>query len=273
MKIQCSATLALGPVIPRFPYLYTGDLEKGCRWAAHTGFDAVELMLPSPDFISSEELHSTLLRYCLKLSAIATAGGWIHHKLHLCSPDSSIRSRAEEYIRQMCVLAGKCNSAVILGLMTGILEKNVTRSQALKWLTPALKRLSEHATHNGSRLLIEPLNRYESNLINRLEDGIEILEKLNHPRIQLLADFFHMNIEEPSISKSLQNARKAIGHLHFVDSNRCVPGLGHINFQEIAKTLRDIDYQGYAAIEALPFPDKNIAARTALSAFRKWLKN
>jgi sugar phosphate isomerase/epimerase len=91
--------------------------------------------------------------------------------------------------------------------------------------------------------------------------------------VLLLADLFHMNIEEADMAAALRQGRGAIGHVHFVDSNRRPAGMGHLDYAPIAQALRDIGYDRYASAEALPYPDALGAARQTITAFRKLFRS
>lgn len=267
---KSSATLAAGFESGRLPYLYSGDLGSACGTIRDLGYDAVELLVPSPDLFSKSEIERSISGRGLEASAIGTGGAYISRGLHLCSPNPSIRDSAERFIEGIVDLAVPFGAKVILGLVTGFLEQDVARETALGWLVPSLDRLGDYAAERKSVLVIEPLNRYESNLINTLEDGLELLGLLNVGNIELLADCFHMNIEETSIADALIRAGSAIGHVHFSDSNRRAPGLGHTDFAPVVEALENISYTGYISMEVLPRPDANRAARQAIDAYRCW---
>ena len=103
-----------------------------------------------------------------------------------------------------------------------------------------LRRLAQHAAGRNVPLIYEPLNRYETNLINRLADGVALLERVGMTNVKLLADLFHMNIEEASIADAIRGAGAHIGHVHFADSNRRPVGNGHTDMKEVVAALRDI---------------------------------
>jgi sugar phosphate isomerase/epimerase len=108
-------------------------------------------------------------------------------------------------------------------------------------------------------------------MINNLSDGIKLIGSLDCSSVFLLADLFHMNIEEESIGGSIRSAGKHIGHLHFVDSNRRPAGMGHIDLAEVAEALKEIGFDGYASAEALAYPDPDSAAVQTMGAFREFL--
>ncbi len=98
-------------------------------------------------------------------------------------------------------------------------------------------------------LLLEPLNRYETHLIKTLDDGVQICEKVGNPHVKIMADFFHMSIEEGDIPAAIRKAGAHIAHVHLADSTRQLPGYGHTDFKSGFQALRDIGYSGYMALE------------------------
>ena len=131
---------------------------------------------------------------------------------------------------------------------------DIDKPTAIGYLTESLNDLGEHAGKYGVPLLYEPLNRYETNLVNTVEDGVRLLASLSTNNVKLLADLFHMNIEETDVASALRSGGDGIGHVHFVDSNRRPAGCGHTDFAPIAAALRDIGYQGYLSAEACRIP-------------------
>ena len=130
--------------------------------------------------------------------------------------------------------------------------------------------LAPRAGDYGVPLLVEPLNRYETNLLNRVKDSLNFLEGVRAKNVKLLCDLFHMNIEETDIADSLRLAGDRLGHVHFVDSNRLAAGWGHTNIVAVVQALRDINYGGYISAEVLPLPDSDSAAKQAMAGFRKF---
>jgi len=144
------------------------------------------------------------------------------------------------------------------------------KATALGYLTEGINDIGEHAGKYGVPLFFEPLNRYETNLVNTVADGVRLLGSLSTNNVKLLADLFHMNIEETDIAAALRSGARHIGHVHFVDSNRRPVGCGHLDFAPITAALRDIGYQGYVSAEALPYPDPVEAARRTIAAYRQY---
>lgn len=268
--IRSSVTISLVPQAKGGPFVFWDDLEAGCRAASELGFDAVEVFAPGPDAIAAERLRRVLDECRLKLAAVGTGAGWVAHRLTLTSPDANVRERAIAFVRSMIDFGGPFGAPAIIGSMQGRFGDGVDRDTALDHLRAALDNLGEHARRHGAPLIYEPLNRYETNLVSTVSDGVALLRSLATDNVKLLADLFHMNIEEVSTADAIRAGRGHIGHVHFVDSNRRPAGCGHIDFAPIAAALREIGYVGYASAEALPYPDSLAAARQTMTAFKEF---
>jgi len=128
-------------------------------------------------------------------------------------------------------------------------------------LVTELKELGKKAEDAGSYVLLEPLNRYETHFLNRLEQAVSIVKEVGSPGIAVMADFFHMNIEEASIPEALKLALRHLKHIHLADSNRWLPGFGHTDFREPFRVLKEGGYAYYMAMEChVPEPrEENLA--------------
>jgi sugar phosphate isomerase/epimerase len=169
----------------------------------------------------------------------------------------------------MLDLAGHFQSRVILGSMQGRWEDAVSRDQAVGWLAEALEDLGAHAATRGVTLLYEHLNRYETNLFNRVEQVVPFLNSLRTRNVRMLADLFHLNIEERSVPEALRSCGELLGHIHFVDSNRRAAGWGHTDFAPVLAALREMRYAGYLSAECFAFPDSDAAAAQTIARFRE----
>lgn len=266
--IQSAVTVSLVPEAQGGPFVFWHDLPDACRQARELGFDAVEIFPPSSTAIEPRVLRELLDQHGLKLAAVGTGAGWVRQKLHLALPDPVLRGKARDYIRGIIDFAGPFGAPAIIGSMQGRWSDEVPKVEALKLLSEALEELGEHARQYGVPLLYEPLNRYETNLVCTVEQGLVLLRPLATRNVKLLCDLFHMNIEEQDIAASLRLAGEFLGHVHFVDSNRRPAGCGHLDLAPIARALVEMGYSRYASAEAFPWPDSASAARQTIQAFR-----
>ncbi len=265
--IRSSVTISLVPEARGGPFVFWDDLSAACREARRLGFDAVEVF--APPTIDPAALKRALDDNGLKLAAMGTGAGWVLHRLTLTSPDAGMREKAVGFIRAVIDRAGPFGAPAIIGSMQGRHGEGVEKTRALAYLAEALNLLGGHARQYGAPLLFEPLNRYETNLVNTVDDGVRLLRSLGTENVKLLIDLFHMNIEEADVPAAIRAGAGAIGHVHFVDSNRRPAGCGHTDFGPIAAALRDIGYQGCVSAEALPYPNPVEAASLTIQAYRK----
>lgn len=136
-------------------------------------------------------------------------------------------------------------------------------------LLDSLHKLNDQANAAGSALLLEPLNRYEDHMINRLEDAASLIREGGFGSVKIMADFFHMQIEEPNVSASIREAGDLIAHVHLADSNRLQPGFGHTDFHEGFRALREIGFAGYMAVECELTPGDGLQAYFAMAEYLK----
>ena len=101
-------------------------------------------------------------------------------------------------------------------------------------------------------------------MINTVDEGLKLFNQVKKDNVGFLLDTFHMNIEEPSIEKSIIAAKGHLFHFHVADSNRWYPGAGHIDFQKIVEILDVINYNGFISAEMLPMPDPDTAAERCM---------
>ena len=247
---------------------YKGQLAENIAKIKKLGYDGIELAVRDPQLLDVSELKILLSKHNLPVPAIGTGQAYGEEGLSFTHPDYNIRRKAIERIKSQVKLAGDLNALVIIGLVRGKKGANVGLAQAEDWLIEALQ---ECASENETvKLAIEPINRYETDLINTVMSGLYIVEKVGMNNVGLLLDTFHINIEEPSITDSIVSAKERLFHFHVADSNRWYPGAGHINFKEIVDTLYKIGYSGFVSAEIMPIPDSDTAAEKTIEYMRKF---
>jgi sugar phosphate isomerase/epimerase len=271
--IRSAITISLFPEARSGPFVLSDGLAEGCSLARELGFDAVELFPPYAGELDPEVVKPLLEKHNLKLAAVGSGAGWLRHQYTLTNFDRAKRDQGMEFIRQMIDAAGALGAPVIIGSMQGRWGNGVEREEAFYYLGHALTGLSNYAFEKyGVPLIYEPLNRYETNMCNTVAQGVELITSQSLKHVVLLADLFHMNIEEADLAASLVAGGAHIGHVHFADSNRRPIGSGHTVIPPIVDALRQISYDGCVSAECFPQPDPRTAAQMTIDAFRKFFR-
>ncbi|MGL4553658.1 MAG: TIM barrel protein [Gemmataceae bacterium] len=268
--IRSAVTVSLVPEVRGGPFVFWDDLPAACAAAARLGFDAVEVFPPAADAVDAPALRRLLADHGLALAAVGTGAGWVKHRLALTSPDAATREEARAFVRSIIDLAGPLGAPAIIGSMQGRHGDGLSPADARQHLRDALAELGAHAKQHGVPLLYEPLNRYETNLATTLAAGTDLVRDV--PNVLLLADLFHMHIEEDDSAAALRAAGPLVGHVHFVDTNRKPAGMGQMAYAPVADALRDVGYGRYLSAEAFSFPDPESAARQTIETFRKYFR-
>jgi sugar phosphate isomerase/epimerase len=267
--MRCAVTVSLVSEVRGGPFVFWDGLEDAFKQAAVLGFDGVEIFPNGPDGFEVDVVRRQMDVSGLSVAAVGTGAGWVVGKLHLCHPDASVREGARAFIRGTILKAAEVGAPAILGSMQGRVEAGVERHQALDWLAEALREFGEIASDCGQVFLYEPLNRYETNLFNRQGDGAGFLRNRGLTGVAILADLFHMGIEESDSASALAGVSDVLGHVHFADSNRQAAGAGQTRFEAIVRQLKAQGYAGYLSAEVFPLPDSLTAARMTIQRFRE----
>jgi sugar phosphate isomerase/epimerase len=211
------------------------------------GFSGVELNRLSPRRTDCDDLKSFLASFGLRLTMIATGGTAVAEGVSLTHADAANRERAFALLEAFVEMGRVFGAGVIIGYLKGPASKDKERARTL--FREAMQRIESRARDAGVPLLVEATNRYESAVANSLDDTATLLEGLDGDVIKMLPDTFHMNIEERDMLAAFQKHAGRYVSVHFSDNNRFYPGLGAIDFSEIANVLARIGFEGQVALE------------------------
>jgi sugar phosphate isomerase/epimerase len=256
---------AVSPCAASFaPLLFAGRLEEAIQTAVDLNLDCLELSVRDPTSASAGQLRAAIAGVGLTVSAIATGQACLADGLCLASSDEGTRTKAVERFSSLVVLAAQLGADVILGGVRGRLGgSGAERERRRSATVDAIRTCVDVAASSQVSVMLEPINRYETDFIHTVDEGLALIEEIGSPALRLLLDCFHMNIEELRLPDAIRRAGDRLGYVHLADSNRQAPGQGHVNFGEVFEAIEEIDYVGPIVAEILPLPDDLTAARNA----------
>lgn len=260
--IKLSIAIADSNALPSAFVVFRG-FEKYIPVAASMGYKGVELALKSASEINHGRLDLLLVDTGIEVSCISTGQVFADTGLMFTDADPVRRKKLVTIFKEMIDLASGYGQLVNIGRVRGSITPGDGGDSQKRFVEMAQELCSYAATHNVT-LILEPVNRYEINFINSLEEGVELLKQVNQPNFKLMPDVFHMNIEDQTISEELQKYIEQVEYIHLADSNRLAPGQGHTNFKTIFDGLKKVNYSGWCSVEILPKPDPMTAAKQAI---------
>jgi sugar phosphate isomerase/epimerase len=238
----------------RYAYntLVYGDepLEQGIARVARYGYDGAEIV-GEPDTMDAKQIRGWLDDAGIVASGICAI---YTPERDLVSSSPEIRRAAVEYVKQCVDFAETLGGEVISVTPTACMKirPEADVEQELEWAAEGIREAGTYAGEHGIRLAVEPWNRYETYLVNRVAQSRALVERVDLPSVGCMADTFHMAIEELDVVEAMRSVVDRLYHVHFADSDRAAPGHGHTDFKPIVKVLKEADYSGYVSFELLP---------------------
>ena len=233
------------------------------RWRA-AGFDFVELLVPEPG-----ELDLAATRRALDGEGLGVAlAARVNLDRNLCSDDDARRRAGRDYLRYCVEVAHALGSGVVGGPLYGnplvfaaraphpVDEALRQRRQA--WCVEGLCEAAPMAAAAGVRLGVEPLNRFETDILNTTRQGVALMELVDHDAVGLVLDTFHMNMEDDDIAGAIRAAGRHLIHFQANENHRGHLGSGHIDWTGVVRALGDIDYRGWITLEPFRRTDERI---------------
>lgn len=227
----------------------TSIAEKACQ-AVEYGYDALEVsFLGFPERLP--EVRAAARNSGLAISTICGSGR--HDILTL---DAQERQSRIAEIKRLLECAGELDAVglIIVPIRTPQRFPDLSPFRSERELeeeltVSILSELAPYAVQCGTKLLLEPLIRYETPFIRRLDEAMAVCERVSSPGLALMADFFHMNTEEADIPAAIRDAGRWLRHVHLADSNRLLPGMGHTDFVAGFRALMDVNFEDYMSLE------------------------
>jgi len=268
MKLSIAIAQAAGESAP---IVLRGDYFANMAKCAKIGYPAIELHIRDPKELDLDAAKKCCQENNITISTLGTGSGYGIDGLSLTSSDETIRGRAVQRIKDHIDLATEFDARVIIGLMRGLQKDSISAAQYKLDLCNSLAQCLEYAETKGIKLVLEAINRYECDTYCTIAECNELIKELGSQSLKIHIDTYHMNIEEANIRTSILAGGSNIGHCHLADSNRWYPGAGHYDFKETVTALREINYDGWLAMECLYLPDQDTAAQQAYTTMTQIL--
>ena len=233
--------------------------------AKSLGFDLVEIPIEGEKDIDYKKAAEAFARTGLKCSicGVMGAGRDPSHE------DEAIQKGGVSYLKHLIDAAVTMKATTIAGPHYAAVGRQWQatpdqRRRDLERCARNLKEVARYAEDKGVTLALEPLNRFETSFINLTEQAIELMRMVDSPRVRLMMDTFHANIEEKSLGKAIELAGKDLVHVHANENDRGTPGTGHVAWGEIGPALKKVKFDGALVIESFSTEVKEIARAAAV---------
>jgi len=232
--------------------------QKALRLLELKDFTGVEVNLSFDDQHLLSRISESIRSQGLRLAAVGTGLIYAHKGLSFTDPDSTKRAKALSIVKELIRFASNEQATAIIGMVRGNPPRN---SDVMKLLRASLIECDKTASEHKGRVALEPINRYETSLLNTASDTVRLIHEERLAATGLLLDTFHMNIEEQSIEATIRQNYASLAHFHIADSNRWPPGHGHLKINEHLRLLAELGYNGWVSAETLPKPNSAAAVK------------
>jgi D-psicose/D-tagatose/L-ribulose 3-epimerase len=227
------------------------------------GFDGVEFPIFRPHLFEAAPIR----RACERLGLEPTTVASLLPDLSLIADDADVRRKTVTHLRDAIRVTADLGATQFAGPLyapVGYLPGRRRTADEWQRAIECYQQLGETLDENGVTLAIEPLNRFETYFLNTVADGVALCEAVGHPRIGLLFDTFHANIEEKHLGQALRAGGRHIRHVHTCENDRGTPGTGHIAWSDVFAALHAIGYDGWLTIESFGFALGDLSAAAAI---------
>ena len=229
------------------------------------GFDYIELVSRTPKLVDTRKMIKALKQHNITVNSVCA---WCDYRVQNPAHENPyVRKAYIDYLKDLVDLASNLKAKHIVtsaGVISGM-----SRAEAYQYCAECLREIGDYALPSDVRIAVEAINRFITNFINKTDQALELVKRVNQPIVGITLDTFHMNIEERSNEESIRKADKSLFHLHFADNNRLAPGLGNIDFKKIINALKTIDYAGNICLEIQALTDPMKEAEIGLNFVRR----
>jgi D-psicose/D-tagatose/L-ribulose 3-epimerase len=230
---------------------------------AELGLDFIEIPLMGID-----DVHPRPLRARLDAAGIDVVTSTVlAESTDITSSDPDTRAAGVAYLRRCVDVTAELGARQFSGVIYAMHGKRPPErpgSQEWEWSAECLAQVAEHAGAAGVTIGLEPVNRYESPLVNTCEQALRLADMIGAPNVEIHLDTYHMNIEETDWAAPVRLAGERLCHLHLCENDRGIPGSGLVGWGELFRALGELDYDGYAGLESFVDVSGDMVAGTCV---------
>jgi D-psicose/D-tagatose/L-ribulose 3-epimerase len=227
------------------------------------GFDGVEVALFRPS-----QLEASAIRKAVEANKLeCTVCGVFPKEFSLVDSDPAVRQRTRSHLSDCIKATAEAGAHVIAGPLyapVGYLPGRRRTADEWQWVVETYQELGPVLARHDVSVGIEPLNRFETYFLNTTADGVALCEQIGDPRVGLLWDTFHANIEEKSLGNTVRMAGPHLKHVHTCENDRGIPGTGHVDWAGVFRALREVQYDGWLTIESFGFTIGELSAAASI---------
>ena len=236
-------------------------VETTIRRLAHYGYDCIEISYDSVE-LSPGAPGTKAVRQMLKDNRIGCYGSisLMFGGRDLIHADAGVRASSVEYLKHCITMIKELDGEVmsIVPSEVGKVKAMAAPEQEWQWAIAGLKEVHAHASKQGVRIALEPLNRFETNFLNRHDQALMLAEAVA-PDVGVCLDVYHMNQEDANMFKAIETAGSRLFDLHVADNNRMACGQGSFDWERLLNTVKGIGYTGSLTVEFVPPIDRTPA--------------
>jgi D-psicose/D-tagatose/L-ribulose 3-epimerase len=233
---------------------WTDDLEQYILKSKEIGYDGVEIPLMDPFGLDVNKLKKILEDNQIQ----CTCGTGLSDRTDISSEDFLVRENGVNHLKKCIDICQQLGCDVLGGVLYSPWGKLYSRKESREKIENAIVCLQEvghYAKAKGVTLALELINRYETYMLNTIQDGLDFVKRVDSEQIKIHFDTYHGNIEEKSIPNAIRSAKGKIHHVHFSENDRGIPGTGSIQWTQVKEALLDIDYNRWIVLECFVKPD------------------
>jgi D-psicose/D-tagatose/L-ribulose 3-epimerase len=231
---------------------------------ADLGYDGVEIPFNDLSLLDASATKQALEKAGMGMTACCV----MMPGENPCSPDADEREKAVARLKTMVDLTGEMGGDAVAGPLyspCGYLTGKAATEEELKWCAEGLAEAAAHAEKAGIPLAVEPLNRFETYVINTVDQALDMVERVGSDYLTIQVDTFHANIEEKDTGAAIRKVgKKHLGHFHASESDRGVPGTGQVAWDEAFSALKDVGYDKWVTIESFAIGILDLCAAASI---------